>query len=232
MSLPVDDRDPTQRAEGLWTQTVPFRLLGAQFGRRSVLLYRNGLRALFSPNLGSQSFVSATCGSNTEIDYLIAPTWFHDTHFAQAIADHPHAKALVSPSFPSMPKLSLHSLEDAFPEEWRDAVTPYPIGGMPKIQEIVFYDRESGTLLISDLIFNFDATYDAWSRGFFRVMDAFGRPRMSRLFRSYIKDKTAFQESLKPLLELPIKQILPSHGKVILADSKDALQAIHDQVSE
>jgi hypothetical protein len=167
-------------------------------------------------------------GTDAKIDFLIAPTAFHDTFFAEAARDYPKASRLVSPAFPEG-IVEAESLADSWPEEWQETLVPYPIHGMPRVQETVFYDRSTQSLIVSDLVFYFDATWDFWTKAFTRLSGVYGKPSLSRLFRMCIKDKSAFKASLEPLLELPIENILPSHGKVVLGGGKSVLLRLFDE---
>ena len=43
----VDDEELVLRGPGLWSVCEPFKLLGARFGRRMVIVTRNGLTGVF-----------------------------------------------------------------------------------------------------------------------------------------------------------------------------------------
>jgi len=89
------------------------------------------------------------------------------------------------------------------------------IEGMPKVSEHVFWHAMSGTLITSDLIFNIHRPVDTWTKLFFKLNGIWDQPGPTRIFRQYIKDKSAFKRSLQALRELPIQRIAPAHGAVI-----------------
>ena len=229
MSATVDDENWMERGPGLWSLCEPFSLLGARFGRRMVVASRNGRTGVFSPNCGVRRTIESSLGVDVKVDFLIAPTAFHDTFFAEAARDYPEAGRLVSPAFPEG-LVETDSLADCWPEEWQEVLVPFPIQGMPRVQETVFFDRANHTLIVSDLVFYFDAKWDMWTKTFVRLSGVYGRPKMSRLFSMCIKDKTAFKASLEPLLELPIENILPSHGKVVLGGGQAVLSRLFNEL--
>jgi hypothetical protein len=229
MSAIVDDERWTERGPGLWSQCEPFTLLGARFGRRMVVVSKNGRTGVFSPNRGVRRTIESNLGVDVMVDFLIAPTAFHDTFFAEAASDYPKAGRLVSPAFPEV-VVKTESLADSWPEEWKEALVPYALQGMPRVQETVFFDRDTRSLIVSDLVFYFDANWDLWTKTFVRLSGVYGKPRMSRLFRMCIKDKAAFKASLEPLLELPIENIIPSHGKAVIGGGQSVLARLFDEV--
>ena len=227
--MPVDDTRVTQRGNGLWSATEPFSLLGARFGRRMVIVSRNGVSALFSPHQSSRRILDESLGREFKVDFLIAPTGHHDTFFTDAAKEFPDAKRLTSGAFPrgvidSVP------LVDGFPREWDGVILPFLLDGMPRAQETVFYDRENETLIVSDFLFFFDENWGGWSRLMFRLAGMYGRPKMSRYFQFLVRDRGAFKRSLESLLPLKISHIIPSHGKVISENASGILQEAYDSL--
>ena len=186
-------------------------------------------RGFFSPNQHLKRTLDAGFGRSFQVDCLIAPTAFHDTFFAEAVSSYPNAERLVSAAFPSGAAETAEIIS-SWPDAWKETLIPFAIDGMPKIQETVFFDKETSTLLVSDLFFNFDESWDLWTKTFMRMVGAFGAPRMSRLFRMCIKDKQAFKKSMEPLLDLPVENILPSHGRVVLGGGRSVLLDLYQRV--
>ena len=224
----VDDETFTSRGEGIWSICEPFELLGARFGRRMVVVKRNGWTGIVTPGQHVRRSIEAGFGGDFPVHGLIALTAFHDTFFLESTEAYPDARRMVSAAFDAgVPDtLEVHA---AWPDCWRDELVLYPIDGMPKVQETVVYDRANQTLIVSDLFFYFDASWDLWTKTFFRMAGAYGKPRMSRLFRLCIKDRAAFKRSLAKLLDLPIRQILPSHGKIVDRDCHRVLKGLLSQ---
>ena len=98
MELLVDDTKVTERGTGLWSVSGPFSLLGARFGRRMVIVSRNGVSALLSPNRLSRRILDESFGREFKVDFLIAPTAYHDTFFSDAAKEFPDAKCTAAAS--------------------------------------------------------------------------------------------------------------------------------------
>lgn len=130
MSIPVDDTSLIVRGDGLWPICEQFSLFGARLGRRMILLSRNGVTGALSPNQGLRKTTNASLGRDWDVDYLIAPIGFHDTYFG-VTQEYPAARRLVSAAFPQR-LVETETLENAWPEVWKDDLVPYPIDGMPK----------------------------------------------------------------------------------------------------
>jgi hypothetical protein len=223
---PVDDlQAAVKRGPGLWTLTAPLSILGASFGRRMVIVSHDGHTGLISPVPASPAALAAALGPDAEVHSLIAPTAFHNFGLAEAARSHPEAACLVVPGVRD-PGRPTQPLADAFPAAWQEVLQPFPLSGMPRVNETVIYDRRSRSLLVSDLVFNFDRAWDPWSRMIFALAGCGGRPRMSRLFRASIRDRAAFRASLAPVLALPLAQIIPAHGRLVTRNPEALLQRL------
>ena len=100
------------------------------------------------------------------------------------------------------------------------------ISGWPRLQEFVFSHRPSGTLLVTDLLFNEPTAHNLPTRLFLRAGGAYGRFAVSRFMKSMVAAKAAFADSLRPLLELPVERIVMAHGEVLETDARTRLRTL------
>ncbi len=116
------------------------------------------------------------------------------------------------PGMPSTLKF-MHTFSETIPNEWAEDFDMAPMGGIPMLNEHVFIHKPSKTLILADLVFNFDMRQKLWERMFLKMNDVHGKVGPSRMFRACIKDKKAFRESLDHVLAYDFE-----------TDSKDILE--------
>jgi hypothetical protein len=86
-------------------------------------------------------------------------------------------------------------------EPWEGELPKLFIAGMPKLNEFVFLHAASRTLIVADLVFNFDVSQQhVLGKLFLKLNGIYGRVGCSRIFRRFIKDRPAFEASIQELL--------------------------------
>jgi hypothetical protein len=97
--------------------------------------------------------------------------------------------------------------------------------GTGKIDERVFFHRQSRTLIVTDLAFNIanPSGLGAWL-----ILHMFGTYKkfaVSRFFCRFIDDKTAFRESISRVLAWDFENIAMGHGDLVEGNGKALLQS-------
>ena len=103
-------------------------------------------------------------------------------------------------------------------------ISVHAVAGMPKFKEFVLFHQASGTLVVTDLVFNKPVGHNVTSRLFFRVFGTYGKFSVSRLFKTMVEDKAACGSSCRKLFELPIERIVMAHGEVLDSDARASFQ--------
>ena len=216
-------------APDVWIKEYPLTVLGTNHGRTvTVIRLASGKLVIHSMAPFSQADIE-------EIRQLGEPAWLveamllHDTYAAEGRRSFPELPFLGPPGFPAVVKFETGPLLPS-PEEWAGQLEVIRLEGAPKLEEHAFFHAPSRTLIVADLVFNFDANEKGWDRFFHRYVAGFRRyPGTSRIFKMFMADRTAFRESLLKILEWDFDRIIPGHGKVIESSGKDALrQAMGD----
>lgn len=213
-----------QIAENLWLLQYPLSVLGTQHGRNvTVIRLRSGRTILHSMAPFTPADMAAIQAVG-EPGWLVESMLLHDTYAKEGHAAFPALPFLGPPGFSDVVKFPTLSLLPT-PAEWGDEVTVFPVEGAPMLKEHAVLHKPSRTLILADLIFNFDPAERGWDRFFHRYIAGFKRyPGMSRIFRLCIKDKAAFQASIATLLAQDFDRIIVGHGDVIETNGKALLQ--------
>ncbi|MFT4551342.1 MAG: hypothetical protein ACI8XO_000768 [Verrucomicrobiales bacterium] len=156
--------------------------------------------------------------------WLLEATNMHDTHARSARAALPDIPYLVPPGFKNAEALGAAPISSASDELLAEGIEIIERQGMPKLREHVIFHRHSKTLVVADLLFNFPIEANWWTRTFLRATAGVKQfPAMSRLLRLYIKDRTAFSESLAQISALDSDRIIVGHGDSIVRDTRISL---------
>ena len=210
--------------QNVWILRYPLSLLGTQTGRTvTVLRLRSSEIIVHSTGPFSSEDVAAIQGLGPSIT-LVEASLFHDTFACQGRSSFPKARYLVPEGFRLQKAVTAESLDMA-PAGWRDELEFRLLAGMPKVKEHVFYHKPSQTLIVADLVFNFGPESPWWTRFFFRHLAGIRRnPGMSRLFRMMIRDRAAFQKSLRHLFEWDFKRVIVGHGRLVEANARERMR--------
>jgi hypothetical protein len=149
------------------------------------------------------------------VRHLVAPNCFHHLHLGPASERWPDARVYAPTGLRAKrPDLRIDEelSEDARP--WGEAIEVVRIAGAPKMEEFVFVDRGSRTLLLCDLMFNVHESPGVMGKLVLRIMGTWGRLNQSRLWRKLTEDRAAARRSCERLLELEFARVVVSHGRV------------------
>jgi hypothetical protein len=113
---------------------------------------------------------------------------------------------------------------DEAPAEWNGEVDQIFFRGRPYENEVVFLHRESHTLILCDLAFNFGPRAAAPTRLLMRLLRSYGHFGPSRLDPLLIRDRRAAQQSLRRILAWDFDRIVVAHGEVLESGGREALR--------
>ncbi len=213
-----------QIAENLWLLQYPLSVLGTQHGRNvTVIRLRSGRTILHS----MAPFHSADVAAIRALGgphWLVEAMLLHDTYAKDGQEAFSGVPFLGPPGFSEVVKFPTLPLLPA-PVEWSGEVEVLPVDGAPKLKEHAMLHVPSRTLIVADLVFNFDANEHGWDRIFHRYIAGFKRyPGMSRIFKICVNDPAAFKASLALILDSDFDRIIVGHGQVIETNGKGLLK--------
>jgi hypothetical protein len=187
---------------------MPVRMTAVRLPRGGLLVHSP--LALTDVRLVSVARVDA-------VEYLVAPSCLHHRFVGPWVARFAGAKLYGAPGLARKRKdLTLAGvLGQGDPPPWAAVLDQILIEGAPGINETVFLHRPTGSLLVSDLLFNILQPANLVTRLALTVTGTNGRLAMSRLWRRYTKNRQALKASIERVLAWDFQRILPSHGEVL-----------------
>jgi len=213
----------------IWELSRPLKAPGLRVGHRmTVVRLRNGELWIHSPVQFDQSLAKElrTLGAPR---HFVAPSVFHDLYWKEWFANFRDAIFYRAPGLKENPREFRfnRTLDPDIREVWENELPKFLIRGMPKINEFVFLHAATRTLIVTDLVFNFDvAQQNLFGRLFLKLNGIYGRVGCSRLFRHFIKDRAAFRQSIAEILALDFDRLVLSHGANVDTNGKAVLARV------
>lgn len=218
-------KTPQPLAENLWLLVYPLKMLGADL-RRNVTLIR-----LRSGKVVIHSTAPFTAEDVVVIRALGEPGWLldgilrHDTFAKEGRAAFPGIPYLAPEGFSETVGFPTTPIVPA-PAEWDGELLALEIQGAPEARDTALLHVPSGTLILTELIFNFGDAEPLWTELLLRVaVGGEHHPGMSRPFKAGVKDKAAFNASVASILSWNFDRVIVGHGDVIEFDGKTKLRA-------
>ncbi len=161
------------------------------------------------------------------VRHIVAPSGFHHLYAGAAQRRWPEATLSKSPALvKKRPDLAAtHVLGDG-PPPWGDEVRALPIAGAPSVAEFAFFHAPSGSLLLTDAVFNVRGAPNLTSRWAYRLMGIGDGLAMGRLFKFVHRDRRVVGDSMRAILSLDLRRLVPCHGDVVDVDAHAALARV------
>ena len=209
--------------EHIWEVSDALQILGVEFGHRmTVVKLSSGDLWVHSP-VALNDAVQKEIGALGTPRYFVAPSAFHDMYWEPYFDTFKDVEFHGVPGMPSHLQFT-HTFSEEMPNAWAKDFDMIPIYGIPLLNEHVFIHKASKTLILADLVFNFEKRQKMWERMFLTMNGVHGRVSPSRMFRACIKDKKAFRDSLDVLFRHDFERVIVGHGHNIETGGKRLLE--------
>lgn len=212
---------------GLRVRTVPYRAMGIWLNRQLVVVsIPTGLwihsPIPWTPELRSEL---ATLG---EVRHVIGPNCFHDECLKEFQAEYPAATFHAAPGLAAARRdlrFAPQPLSDTPHPDWGGTLEQHLIRGMPNLNEVIFFHRESRSLIIADIAMNIGPPKPLLTAVLMRLSGAWNKFTPTAFAKTLMKDPAAVRASIDSILKWDFDRIIVGHGWNIDTGGKDALRA-------
>jgi hypothetical protein len=210
----------------LWVADMRAARAGFEFGARmTVVRMPDGGLWLHSPVEPTPALRGAVDGLGP-VRFLVSPSRMHVAHLPQFAAAYPAARVFAAPNFKQeLPGVTtVVPLGDAPDPGWEGTLEQAVFRGSRLYDEVVFSHQPSGTLILTDLLFNIPPGRGWSTRLWAGLLGILGRPSASRSFGLTIRDRAAVRASLERILAWDWDRLVLAHGDVVESGGKAAFR--------
>lgn len=214
-------------ADGLWATEHDLFMGPVHFrGRMTVVRLGSGGLLLHSV-VPIDDGLAAELAALGPVEHIVAPNLLHHVHLEPVIQRYADAAVWGVPGLAEKrPGIRWSETLGRTTPAWADEFEPLSIDGMPKVNEWVFFHRATGSLVVTDLVFNIHEVKGWITPWVLRLGGAYRRFAQSRLIRMQIRDAHAAAASGSRLLAWPIERVVMAHGHVVDRDAKARLAEV------
>jgi hypothetical protein len=188
--------------------------------RSTMVTLKSGHRVLFSPIKFNEKDIKAL--KITPPHALVAPNLLHHLYIKKAADDFKVDNLYGPPGLQQKrPQLEWSIVLGDKTWSYQEDLPMILVEGAPRLNECVFFHKESRTLIVTDLIFNLSGLELNLKNFIFKLFGTFNRPACSRLLHVFVKDKKLFKASLNKILEWDFDRIVMAHGNIIESGGKE-----------
>ncbi len=167
------------------------------------------------------------------VRHLISPNKFHYTHIGAWTSAYPEAIAWASPGVrdrATQKKVEVRfdaDLDNNPPIQWAADIDQLIFQGSRFMDEVVFFHRKSSTLILTDLIENFEpdkvSKRFAWLTKVIGIADPDGQTPLD-LRMTFWGQKEQARSSFKQMLQWAPEKVILAHGRWYEDDGADELR--------
>jgi hypothetical protein len=212
-------------APGIWCRAVPLRFLGLETGTRMTLLRLSANRLLVHSPIPLTPELKAEVDALGTVVGIVAPSLFHHLYVAPWTAAYPQAIAACCPGL-ERKRRDLRwqrVLRDTPEAEWRDEVDQVHFSANTLADEVVFFHRQSCTLVCSDVVFNLSQHASPLTRAA-AILLGNREPGATLLERLMIRDRARAREQIDRMLAWKPERIVLAHGPILERDASQVLR--------
>jgi hypothetical protein len=203
--------------QNLWTVAQDF-VLGPGFHmglRMTVVKLHTGGLWVWSP-IHLTADIQRELDAQGEVECIVAPNNFHHLFINDFLLRYPNAKLFVVPALlkkrPELKPLAL--IDQNFKSPWPEIDVLFFDAGA-SFQEAVFFHKQSRTLLLTDLAFNFEKPKNFLNALHHLLLGIYKKFTPSRLGKYFLRRIANARTNLDKIQHFDTQRIVVAHGDII-----------------
>ena len=217
-----------QLAEGIWSQPAPQTLYGLHLGTRMTVVQLGDGRLLVHSPVAMTPDLKAEVDALGSVRHIVAPNIYHHLYAGDWKAAYPDALLHGARGLAKRRKDLVIDRElggETLPD-WQEHIDTVLLEGT-MLNETVFVHRPSRSLIVADLIENFETSAHWPTRAYLKLGGVHGKPGLSRPLRMIFRDKKRARRALDRILSWDFDRIVLAHGDVLESDGKETLRGAY-----
>lgn len=223
----------------IWVGERQFKFLGLEVGTRmTVIRLDNGELIIISP-IDVDEITLQQINELGNVTTIIAPNCYHHLFLNNFKSIYPNAEIWVAPGLDlKRPDIKSDRIFNECGKVGNSNEIEYllfagfqtlGIGNSGILNEIVFWHRESQTLILTDTAFHFDVSFPWQTRLIAKVLGGDRSLEPTLLEKLASRDKERVKQSIQKVLCWDFERVIMAHGSIIERDGKRQLQAGYEK---
>lgn len=212
-------------AEGLWIAHGPIvEVAGFRYPTRMIVIRLAGGGLFVCSPIAMTDGLKRQVDDLGEVRWLVAPNSLHHLFLGEWQAAYPEARTFAPPGLrKKRPDLGFdQDLTETVPAEWAADLDQVIVQGSLITSEVVFFHRQSRTVVFTDLIQHFPPE---WFSGWRAIVARLDRmtgplPEVPQKFRSTFINRTAARRSIRRILDWPCERVVMAHAPPVTLDGR------------
>lgn len=156
------------------------------------------------------------------VKHLVAPNSLHHMYLGEWVEAYPEARVYASPGLRKK-RADIEfdaDLRCAPQPEWAKAIDQVILDGNLITQEVVFFHKDSGTVLFTDFLQQLPKDWFAGWRHTVAKLDYMlgDEPAVPRKIRLTFTKRKVTRAAMRRILDWPIKNVIMAHGTPVIGD--------------
>ena len=214
-----------QLAEGIWSQPAPQTLYGLHLGTRMTVVQLGDGRLLVHSPVAVTPDLKAEVDALGSVRHIVAPNIYHHLYAGDWKAAYPDALLHGARGLAKRRKDLVIDRElggETLPD-WQEHIDTVLLEGT-MLNETVFVHRPSRSLIVADLIENFETSAHWPTRAYLKLGGVHGKPGLSRPLRMIFRDKKRARRALDRILSWDFDRIVLAHGDILESGGNETLR--------
>lgn len=219
--------------KNIWVCEQPLKFWGLEVGTRmTIIRLTNGELIVISPIKALETTIHQI-NELGNVTFIIAPNCYHHLFVLDFKSVYPNAKIWVAPGLESKRQdlpidkvLSNGKVGNADEVEYLlvEGFKVFDLNGSSILNEIVFFHRESQTLILTDTAYHFDKSFSLKTQLAARLIRGYNRLTPSLLEKIATPEKEKVKHSIQKVFCWDFRRVIMAHGSIIENDAKIKLK--------
>lgn len=225
--------------KNIWVSEREFKFFGLEVGTRmTAIRLGNGELIVISP-IDVDEITIQQLNALGNVSTIIAPNCYHHLFLSTFKSIYPHAEIWAAPGLDSkIQNLTLDRILNKRGTIGNLDEVEYllfagfqtiGIGSSGILNEIVFWHRESQSLILTDTAFHFDVTFPWQTRLIAKILGGDRQLEPTILEKLASRDKEQVKQSIQQVLCWDFDRVIVAHGSIVERDGKRQLQVGYEK---
>ncbi|MBV6624945.1 MAG: DUF4336 domain-containing protein [Rivularia sp. (in: Bacteria)] len=223
----------------IWVAEQKLKYWGLEVGTRmTVIRLKSGEIVVISPIMVDEATINQI-NDIGEVSQIIAPNLYHHLSISDFQSIYPNAKICAAPGLESKrPDIKIDKVLSQGTLGKQDEIEYFlfkgfkilDLKGVSSLNELVFFHRESRTLILTDTAFHFDDSFPFTTQLTMRVVGGYNKLEPSILEKLAIREKEKVKESIQAVLNWDFERVIVAHGSILEKAGKEKLKKGYEWV--